>query len=55
MLTNQKRNPVEFANVLLKETKFSTKEISELCGLDIYKVTALKLKSRVAEKPKLLN
>ena len=50
MLGNQKRKPIEFANLLLKETKFSAKEISDLCGLDIYKVTALKLKSRTVEK-----
>ena len=42
----QRRDPVTYANILLKETNFSSKEIAELCGLDIYQVTALKLKSR---------
>ncbi len=49
--TTQRRDPVSYANILLKETKFSAKEISELCGLDIYEVTALKLKSRTAKIP----
>ena len=44
--TTQRRDPVTYANILLKETSFSSKEIAELCGLDIYQVTALKLKSR---------
>jgi len=42
----QKRDPVSYAIVLIKETQFSAQEIAELSGLDIYKVTALKLKSR---------
>ena len=42
----QKRDPVSYATVLIKETQFSAQEIAELSGLDIYKVTALKLKSR---------
>ncbi|MGY8999542.1 MAG: hypothetical protein ACKVIK_06455 [Rhodospirillales bacterium] len=42
----QRRDPVSYANVLLKETHFSATEIAELCGLDVYEVTALKLKSR---------
>ena len=42
----QKRDPVSYATVLIKETQFSVREIAELSGLDIYKVTALKLKSR---------
>ena len=44
----QRRDPVEYTNILLKETKFSCKEIADLCGLDIYEVTAIKLKSRVS-------
>ena len=44
----QRRDPVTYANILLKETNFSSREIAELCGLDIYQVTALKLKSREA-------
>jgi len=55
MLHNQRRDPVEYANVLLKETKISAKEVSDLCGLDIYEVTAMKLKSRPAKKSKSLN
>ena len=55
MIHNQRRDPVEYANVLLKETKFSAKEISDLCGLDIYEVTAIKLKSRSVKKSKSLN
>mgnify|MGYP001279951537 FL=1 len=44
--TSQRRDPVTYANILLKETSFSAKEIAELSGLNIYEVTALKLKSR---------
>jgi hypothetical protein len=43
----QRRDPLTYANILLKETNFSAKEIAELSGLDIYEVTAIKLKSRV--------
>ncbi|MEE3000854.1 MAG: hypothetical protein VX693_13100 [Pseudomonadota bacterium] len=42
----QRRDPVTYAGILLKETTFSAKEIAELSGLNIYEVTALKLKSR---------
>jgi len=54
-INTQRRNPVEYSNVLLKETNFSCKEIAELCGLDIYEVTAMKLKSRTTNKSKSLN
>jgi hypothetical protein len=43
-----RRNPVTHTNILLKETTFSAQEISEITGLDVYKVIALKLKSRSA-------
>ena len=42
----QRRDPLTYACILLKETSFSAKEIAELSGLNIYEVTALKLKSR---------
>jgi hypothetical protein len=54
-INTQRRDPVEYSNVLLKETNFSCKEIAELCGLDIYEVTAMKLKSRTTNKSKSLN
>ena len=47
-INTQRRDPVEYTNILLKETKFSCKEIADLCGLDIYEVTVIKLKSRSA-------
>ena len=47
-INTQRRDPVEYTNILLKETKLSCKEIAELCGLDIYEVTAIKLKSRIS-------
>ncbi len=47
-INTQRRDPVEYTNILLKETKFSCREIAELCGLDIYEVTAIKLKSRIS-------
>jgi hypothetical protein len=46
----QRRDPLTYANILLKETSFSAKEIAELSGLNIYEVTALKLKSRSSTK-----
>ena len=54
-INTQRRDPVEYSNVLLKETNFSCEEIAELCGLDIYEVTAMKLKSRTTHKSKSLN
>ena len=54
-INNQRRDPVEYSNVLLKETNFSCKEIADLCGLDIYSVTAIKLKARTNKKSKPLN
>jgi hypothetical protein len=43
-----RRNPTTHANILLKETSLSFKEISEITGLDIYKIITMKLKSRSA-------
>ena len=54
-INTQRRDPVEYSNILLKETNFSCKEIADLCGLDIYEVTAMKLKSRTTKKSKSLN
>ena len=50
--TSQRRDPLTYANILLKETTFSAKEIAELSGLNIYEVTALKLKSRKTSETK---
>jgi hypothetical protein len=50
--TSQRRDPLTYANILLKETTFSAKEIAELSGLNIYEVTALKLKSRKSSETK---
>jgi hypothetical protein len=49
---SQRRDPLTYANILLKETTFSAKEIAELSGLNIYEVTALKLKSRKSSETK---
>ena len=46
----QRRDPLTYASILLKETSFSAREIAELSGLNIYEVTALKLKSRNVTK-----
>ncbi len=54
-MNNQRRDPVEYTNVLLKETKLSCEEIADLCGLDIYAVIAIKLKSRTNNESKPLN
>ena len=43
-----RRNPTTHANILLKETSLSFKEISEITCLDIYKIITMKLKSRSA-------
>jgi hypothetical protein len=43
-----KRNPVTHANILLKETSLSFDEISDITGLDVYKIITMKLKSRSA-------
>ena len=51
-ITAQRRDPLTYASILLKETSFSAKEIAELSGLNIYEVTALKLKSRATTKTK---
>ena len=51
-VTAQRRDPLTYASILLKETSFSAKEIAELSGLNIYEVTALKLKSRATTKTK---
>ena len=51
-VTSQRRDPLTYANILLKETTFSAKEIAELSGLNIYEVTALKLKSRKTSETK---
>jgi hypothetical protein len=48
--TNSKsrRNPDTHANILLKETSFTFEEIADITGLDVYKIIAMKLKSRNA-------
>jgi len=46
--SKSRRNPMTHANILIKETSFSSKEIAEITGLDIYKIIAMKLKSRNA-------
>ena len=43
-----RRDPIIHTDILLKETTFSTQEISEITGLDVYKVIAMKLKLRNA-------
>ena len=44
--SSSKRNPRNYAQVLLTETAFSLDEIVGLTGLDIYEVVGLKLKMR---------
>ncbi len=44
--SRQRRNPAGLARVLLNETTLSLQSISDITGLDIYTVTALKLKLR---------
>ena len=39
-------NPTERAEVLLKETSLTAREISEATGLDVYQVLGMKLKAR---------
>ena len=46
--SKSRRNPVTHTNILLNETSLSFQEISEITGLDVYKIIALKLKSRSA-------
>ena len=41
-------NPETHAKILLKETSLSFEEISEITGLDVYKIITMKLKSRSA-------
>jgi hypothetical protein len=43
-----RRDPTTHANILLKETSFSFEEIADITGLSVYKVIAMKLKSRDA-------
>jgi hypothetical protein len=46
--SKSRRNPVTHANILLKETSLSFEEISDITGLDVYKIITMKLKSRSA-------
>ena len=39
-------NPTERAEVLLKETSLTAREIAEATGLDVYQVLGMKLKAR---------
>jgi hypothetical protein len=43
-----RRNPETHTNILLNETSLSFEEISDITGLDVYKIIAMKLKSRNA-------
>ena len=47
--SNRRRNPVIFAQVLLKETGLPLQEIAAITQLDMYQVVGLKLKLRDAE------
>ncbi len=47
--SNRCRNPVVFAQVLLKETGLPLQEIAAITQLDMYQVVGLKLKLRDAE------
>ena len=47
--SNRRRNPVVFAQVLLKETGLPLQEIAAITQLDMYQVVGLKLKLRNAE------
>jgi len=47
--SQRRRNPVVFAQVLLKETCLPINEIAAITDLDIYQVAGLKLKLRNAE------
>ena len=46
--SKSRRNPATHANILLKETSLSFDEISDITGLDVYKIITMKLKSRSA-------
>ena len=46
--SKSRRNPITHANILLKETSLSFEEISDITGLDVYKIITMKLKSRSA-------
>ena len=46
--SKSRRNPETHAKILLKETSLSFEEISEITGLDVYKIITMKLKSRSA-------
>lgn len=47
--SNRRRNPVVFAQVLLRETGLPLEEIAAITQLDMYQVVGLKLKLRDAE------
>lgn len=47
--SNRRRNPVVFAQVLLKETGLPLQEIAAITQLDMYQIVGLKLKLRDAE------
>ena len=42
----QRNNSAERAEVLVNETSLPAKEISEMTGIDVYKVFGMKLKAR---------
>jgi hypothetical protein len=46
--SKSRRNPTTHATILLKETSLSFEEISDITGLDVYKIITMKLKSRSA-------
>ncbi len=46
--SKSKRNPITHAKILLKETSLSFEEISDITGIDVYKIISMKLKSRSA-------
>jgi hypothetical protein len=46
--SNRKRNPVVFAEALMKETGLPLEEIASITQLDMYQIVALKLKLRRA-------
>jgi hypothetical protein len=46
--SRRRRNPVEFAGALLRETRMSLQEIADITQLDIYQVAGLKLRMRNA-------
>ena len=46
--SKSRRDTTTHANILLKETSLSFDEISDITGLDVYKIITMKLKSRSA-------